>query len=620
MNHPHGSRQADRDTGSRSRTPGLFAYVCACFLLVALAYAGGRWHAAWAQSLYWLGEVLLLVGVGYRAVLASASGAERTSAVLMYSAAQSAISWAYSPDRFRHSDELQHLRSLLNLLHFHHGLHTNYSLPISPHFPGLENTTAAVVQTTSLSLFASGLIVVGVAHLLLSASLLSLYRRLTHSERTAAAGALIYLLGTDQAVTRLFLYEALALPFLVLALRLSVEEATQKRASRVLAVLALACIGVVTITHHVTAIAGVLLVGFLGAGLVLLRSSRRMGRQVLSIALGGMAIVAAWIGFFAPQTISYLGGPLAYAAYGAFAGLGSGTGAAAGTSPGGLERALSLSGPALTIFIVPVGVWLLYRRKPHMTMLIRVWAVGSLSFFGVLAIRVAGANGSELSGRSLTYSSLFSALVIGFVLAFALPERTATRRSAGGTRWWMSVRMRQALTGTGILILGVSGLISAIPPAYERLPGTFHVAGAESGIDAENIAAAQWAAPNIGPGHRIFGDFTAYTLWSALGNQETVHGDVALVRAYEAPVFRPEDVRAVTQLDVRYFETDLRMTGQSPVTGTYFAAPDNDLGHARTSPLPPSALSKFDRVPGISGIYDNGNIRLYDLRGSPYAP
>jgi hypothetical protein len=32
-------------------------------------------------------------------------------------------------------------------------------------------------------------------------------------------------------------------------------------------------------------------------------------------------------------------------------------------------------------------------------------------------------------------------------------------------------------------------------------------------------------------------------------------------------------------------------------------------------PIPPSWLDKFDSLPGASRIYDNGDIRIYDLGG-----
>jgi hypothetical protein len=36
-------------------------------------------------------------------------------------------------------------------------------------------------------------------------------------------------------------------------------------------------------------------------------------------------------------------------------------------------------------------------------------------------------------------------------------------------------------------------------------------------------------------------------------------------------------------------------------------------------PLSPEALAKFGRLPGVSRVYDSGDIKIYDLWGAGYA-
>jgi hypothetical protein len=171
-----------------------------------------------------------------------------------------------------------------------------------------------------------------------------------------------------------------------------------------------------------------------------------------------------------------------------------------------------------------------------------------------------------------------------------------------------------------VLVLGVSGLASAIPPAYERLPGEFHPDAGESGIDAENVAAARWSASALGPGNVVFGDFTASTLWGTLGDQDTSRTSASMRREFVAPRLGRQLRHAVGYLEIRFIVSDVRITELPPLTGSY-SAPGADPGVAlRTTPLPRSSVTKFGRIPGVSRVYDSGNIGVYDLRGSSYAP
>ena len=588
---------------------------------VGLAYAGGRWHDGWAPALYWIGEITVFSPAAFVALSGRSSWGQRAGSVLIFAGAQSAITSAYSPTMFRYSDELQNYRALLNVLLFHHDFHLNYSLPVSSAYPGLQDVTAAMTQTTRLSPFVAGLILASIAYILLGAALLLLYRGLGCGDRVAAVAGLVYALGTEQGLLRMFVYEALAVPFLVLALHLATRSAEARvvrpRSWKQLAGLAFGCIAVVTLTHHVTAIAEVGLLALLGVAMATLRHHDLSARTMLLIDVAALGLLVIWIGVVAPTTLSYLGQPLENALSGAIAGHGAGTAAAPGATGGPVEHALSLAGPLLTVVAVPVAIALVWRRRATYSLLSRLWVVGGLLFFAALAVRVLAANGAELGGRMLTYTSLFSSFAIALVVDRLLCARQLpTVGSIGRHRQSSRHRGLRAATGLAVTILFLSGLLSGWPPYYERLPGTFHVDGFESGVDAANVSAAIWSQRALGTGNRVLGDFTAYTLWATLGDQDTVHGDNALYDAYQAATLSPQMAKAFEQLDVRYVETDERLAQQAPVTGSYFPAPGTAV---RTKPLPPAALTKFDDAVGVSRIYDNGDIHLYDLRGSRYA-
>jgi hypothetical protein len=56
---------------------------------------------------------------------------------------------------------------------------------------------------------------------------------------------------------------------------------------------------------------------------------------------------------------------------------------------------------------------------------------------------------------------------------------------------------------------------------------------------------------------------------------------------------------------------DRRITDTLPVNGAYF---DNDpMAGQITEPMSFHQISKFDTVPRISRLYDNGNVRIYRM-------
>jgi hypothetical protein len=63
---------------------------------------------------------------------------------------------------------------------------------------------------------------------------------------------------------------------------------------------------------------------------------------------------------------------------------------------------------------------------------------------------------------------------------------------------------------------------------------------------------------------------------------------------------------------------DLRLTTALPELGFYFdpAEPPWSGG----APLPVAAFDKFDRTPGVSRLFDSGDIRIYDVSGLSDVP
>ena len=220
---PPGTQQATpgrrgRHAVSRAYLPVSLVAVTAAtgVLLVAAAYTAGRLgHAeSWANRTYWLGQVLVLLPTSARLLSRRVlTTAETLALITILTVAEYLIWVCYSPAGFTFVDELEHWRSTTNILQTGSLSTVNYLLPISPHYPGLEEVTSALASVTGLSVFVSGLIVAGVAHLLFVYVLYLLFREISSSYRVASVAVLVYASNSHFAsFDSMFIYQTLALP------------------------------------------------------------------------------------------------------------------------------------------------------------------------------------------------------------------------------------------------------------------------------------------------------------------------------------------------------------------------------------------------------------------------
>ena len=65
---------------------------------------------------------------------------------------------------------------------------------------------------------------------------------------------------------------------------------------------------------------------------------------------------------------------------------------------------------------------------------------------------------------------------------------------------------------------------------------------------------------------------------------------------------------------IRYLVMDRRRISQNQTFGNYFFSPRA----ARLGLYSAAAYAKFDRQPGMSKVYDSGNVSIYDLSQFDY--
>jgi hypothetical protein len=226
----------------------------------------------------------------------------------------------------------------------------------------------------------------------------------------------------------------------------------------------------------------------------------------------------------------------------------------------------------------------------------------ALAYYALIGIRLASPDGAELAGRAFT----FVYIPVSFALAtasFALLQSRLRRR--------ISIAMILA----GVALLFVGGLASGWPAWWERLPGGYQVSGLERSLSPPDYAVADWFGSQLPPGRRVAVDLADYPLIGSIGRQDVIRdgGELFYSRSLDAA-----SAAFIRQASVRYVVTDRRLATALPASGRYF--PDDPRAYEHRSPIPLSALDKFNRTAGVSRVYDNGDIAVFDLKGSRYSP
>ncbi|QOC90135.1 fused MFS transporter/spermidine synthase family protein [Micromonospora craniellae] len=600
---PHGPEQEKTlAIWQSARAFGLVAFPATAlsFLLVAISFAGGRSDAGWATGAYWSGQLLLIAVTGAACLHPRLTPALRVASLFAFTAAQYAIKVAYSPINFKFADELQHWQTTLGMLDSGRLFPTNYSLPISPVFPGLEILTVTVMHVTGLAFFPAAVVVCAASTMLLTAAVLALVRQVTPRWDIVALATLVYLTNPNHGFfTSMFLYTTAALPMLALAFTqvVSLLRDPRRPVGRVL--LGLLFCGGVLVTHHLTMVVCVALLLTAVLCAAALRPLRRSLPAVGTLVALVCAMTTAWVAFVAPAAVSYLGGPLIALAE-TFTQLGGGpSGPSVASTKPMTETALS----AAAILVLGgaaglLGLWALRRRIWWLAVLL----IGMAGLeAAIIIIRVVSPRGEELAGRAPAYVTLLVAVVLALGLQHLRVALTGARRIAAA--------------GLALLVLFLGGLTAGWPPYWLRVPGTYHVAGYEASIEPHTLGLGWWARENLPAGSRFVADFGNQNVLGTIGGLDPVNSPAGI---FYRPAFDWSDRSMVQALSVRYLVADRRLLDQPPVRGTFFIG-DHPPGLDTSGPFPPEALAKFDTVEGMGVVFDDGMIRVYDLRNSRYA-
>lgn len=571
------------------RTASLILLVALGTTAIETAYAG-RAGTLWGPTVFWLGQLLLYGAATYGVLRADVSELGRLALIVSLGMSTFILKVAYSPLHYTFPDEFQHWRSLSDVLRTHHLFEANPSLPVSPSFPGLEIVTHALMSLTGASSFAAGLLVTGVAHVLLVTAVFLAFRQLFSGPVSGLATIIFATEPHFEYFDSIFGYQTLALPLgaivLLSILRLmTVQDGSEGTAWWVAGLLSGFAL---VVTHHVTALAILVLLLVMSA----IAAARGQFRIVAFTAVYTLA-AGAWIATIARGTFTYLGNPiidsLRYIVPGTD-GIGQTHGSP--TPAPVTDRVVAYAAVATTLLLIVLG-WRRVQRLHGAKVGELAFATAAISYPCVLFIRVFAGDSAELAGRLLT----FALLPVAGITAPILAERWAAGRH----------RYRLPVIAT-VLLLASGGVVIGWPAWWERLPSSFRIASFERGVDQLNVAPAMWAREHLGANNHFGGDFIANSLMETYGNQVAIQ-DVSSL--FYARRINRSNLQLIKGQSIGYLVVDRRMAQGLPATGGYFAI--NPFGTQQRRLMPAASLAKFDHTVGISRIYDNGTVRLYEL-------
>jgi len=603
--------QAETDPAAnarhRSMFPLLFLTSSAGLLLVALAFDSGRSGHAIATPLLWIGLMAILLPSALRLLAADTPRTERLGIVVLLGLALYAVKVLQSPVGFTLHDELGQYRSVADILRTGKLYVDNPLVRAYSFYPGLLSATAALARVSGLDIFPAGLIVVGVARLLVTGGLFLVVERVSRSARVAGLAVLIYTANPNFVFfDSQFAYESLAIGLGALTLLAAVRATDRGTQGWTDLVLAAALDAALVLSHHLTSYAVAL---FLCLWLILElarpAASSRRGRLAL-LALVSVAFTGAYAVFAYHATASDIGGSITGSFHGLFDTI---SGRAAGrapfsSAPGYTDpvtvRVVGVASVVLLLAALPFGlVALVRRRPPERTMWILALAAVAYPFS--LALRLSSA-GAETSNRA----SEFVFLGLGTVLAVAFFTWLAPRILARGRR--------SALTPLVLLFVGIvfTGGIFVGTPTYGLLPGPFEVSAGNRSIDAEGVSAARWANAHSTPGEYFFADepdtelLTAYT---HLHPQTGVVNGTGIGALFLSTTFGAFERSIISTDKLKYLVVDERDSSARPRSGRYFDSATPKSGYPTT--ISPSALAKFDQATCLDRVYDSGHVVIY---------
>jgi hypothetical protein len=618
---------ADSATAEASRlsVPWVFTVVAFTVLGLSLiqiadlkAFHGGNFSSN--VYLFFVGIILVFAPLSMRILMRKTAGVERFALVILLGIAFYVIKIQTAPSGFQMNDEFIHLRNTENILGNGHLFQYNPLLPTASYYQGLAAITATLVNLTGLSTFVSGLIIIGAARVLISASFYYVAEKVTGSSRGAGMASLVY--ATNCAFlfwSAQFAYEDLALPlaFFVVWWITRTRGIQARRAAQAITVIAIVA---VTVTHHISAFAlcGILVLLYIAERV--LGYSKEERRYVgIFAALTGV-LSAFWFFVVAKPAASYLlgqnFGPAIQQAMSALNGgggqrqlYGGATSAPKWYEYVGFVAILIIMGALLP---AAIRAWRILRTRGFNRSLaetkrpraaIAVATLLAIMFPLTLLPRLT-ADGGAISGRTSEYIFTAIGCAMGLLVTdTALGSQRARSLVPGRGMGTLLLTVALSLMLVGQVTIGTSFFTVLTDPAE----------GFGAYIQPYMVNAATWSLQHLGP-DQIFATDTFNELpLGTYGEEDPVNPNV-IYPMFFSPSMDSLTVGTIKANHIHYVLLDWTMTEELPVRpgGSYYSALEPDAS-LNGKPLPKAYFAKFGTYTCSRLVYHSGEIQIYDV-------
>lgn len=606
---------SSRDSRASGRRQRLLAAGPSPLALIVLGAAVGLLLCAYTNALsreggdptqivYWAGMLLVVVPIAARISMEGVSLRERFALVALFGLSLYAVKVIRDPFLFTFPDEPIHAYNA-NQAMIHHGLFNgNPILPVTSGYPGLASATSALMSLSGLSSFTTGVILIGLARLLLVLALFVLFTRVSGSHRLAGLAVVIYAGSSNFLYWGVqYSYESLSLPLLVAVLAAFAErEAAGPRLMRSWTVPIVLGTMAVVVTHHLTSYALVIVLVLLAA---IYRLARSPKPNPWPFALFTAVLAGGWMLIAANNTVDYLDPVFSGAVtsiwntvFGASEARGLFESASTDlvyTTPF-VARLITLGAVGFLFLGFLAGireVWARRENKPF----IWLFCLGAAGFFGTLALRFAP-EAWETGNRAAMY--LFIGLA--FVVSYA-----ALRLIRKGPR--LLLRRAALLAAIGVVVIG--GAIAGWPwDSQLAQPTRITADGVE--IESEPITLARWIGEQL-PRRKFAAADADARMILALGGARTKTGEALAIKTIlEENSLLNWELPSLRGNGLGYLVADRRKVSTDPGRGSFFYVP----GSPKNALRQPATMHKFGEVP-LGRTYDSGNIVVYDLRDRP---
>jgi hypothetical protein len=138
-------------------------------------------------------------------------------------------------------------------------------------------------------------------------------------------------------------------------------------------------------------------------------------------------------------------------------------------------------------------------------------------------------------------------------------------------------------------------------------------------IDQLSLQASYWEGQHLPAGSRIFSDRENAALAQTYGDLDPLTSlsngiQVGVVSQLLLAPRSAYDTEIACDSGVQYLIADQRLSTELPHLGIYIDSGEY-LSDTRTAPPAAGDLVKFDNVTGAERIFDNGAVRIYNLKG-----